>query len=189
MIEGSCPNFLSELLPQAVAVVRPNSRNASNLKPFKCRTETFKSSFFPACTAEWNKLPSESRNVSYFSQEMRKSCNPLFYEGTRHNNIKHSQLRMKCSKLNAHLFSLHVVDTMHCSCGHEVEDTSHFMLHCPLFAVERIKLFDSLRALSLNIYGESLISTLLYGDESFSYEINKKIFDAVHLFITDTDRL
>ena len=57
--------------------------------------------------------------------------NPLFYKGSRLNNIKRVQLRMKCSKLNADLFLLHVVDSPECICGNDVEN-SDFLLNAHL---------------------------------------------------------
>ena len=151
IVEGSCPEYLTKLLPEKVDQLRPNSRNADNFQTLKCRTETFKNSFIPSTINLWNELPSEARCTSYFTQEIRKTCNPLFYEGSRLNNVKHAQLRMNCSKLNGHLFLLHVSDSAQCVCGHEIEDTSHFLLHCPLYDNHRQILFDSLRKLNINV--------------------------------------
>ena len=38
----------------------------------------------------------------------------------------HAQLRMNCSNLNAHLHSLHVIDSPACVCSHSIEDTAQF---------------------------------------------------------------
>ena len=183
--EGSCPSYMTELLPDKIESIRPSSRNASNFQNFKCRTETFKRSFYPNSTSDWNSLPLEARSTSHFTQEMRTKCNPLYYEGSRLNNIKHAQLRMNCSKLNAHLFSLHVHDTEQCACGHLIEDTSHYLLHCPLYGTSREKLFIEVRHMDIGID----IDILLYGDDSHSFDINRRIFQEVHRFISETGRL
>ena len=47
--------------------------------------------------------------------------------------IKHALLRMKCSKPDFHLFSLHVVDSPGCPCGNDCEDSNHYLLQCQLF--------------------------------------------------------
>ena len=47
--------------------------------------------------------------------------------------IKHAELRKKCSKLNFHLFPLHVVDSPACPCGNDCEDSNHHLLQCPMF--------------------------------------------------------
>ena len=103
-----------------------------------------------------------------------------------HNNIKHAQLRMKCSKLNHHLFSLHVMDSPVCPCGYECEDTNDFLLHCPLFHVDRIRLFV---AISLLGNFEITCSLLLCGSDNFHLDTNRKLFDCVHLFIDSSGRL
>ena len=37
---------------------------------------------------------------------------------------------MKCNKLNADLYSLHVVDSLECICGNDVDDSEHFWYAC-----------------------------------------------------------
>ena len=69
---------------------------------------------------------------------MKISSNHLFYLGSHSENVKLAQLRMNCSKLNAHLFSLHVVDSPKCVCGCAVEDTSHFLMKCPLYHIDKV---------------------------------------------------
>ena len=44
------------------------------------------------------------------------SPNPLFYAHKRAINLIHSQLRMNCSNLKAHLHSLYVEDNPQCIC-------------------------------------------------------------------------
>ena len=93
--------------------------------------------------------------------------------------MKHAQLRMNCSKLNAHLFSLHVSDTAECVCGHDIEDSEHFMLHCPLYLGNRQTMIQTI--VNENIHVEDInINLLLHGDERYSIEKNKYVFKAVH---------
>ena len=73
----------------------------------------------------------------------------MYYEGSRINNIKHSQLRMKCSKLHADLFSLHVVDSPECICGNDVEDSEHFLFECPLYYVQKQELIWKLNNMNI----------------------------------------
>ncbi len=129
----------------------------------------------------WNNLPLESRNTEYAIENMKRKCNPLFYIGSRSNNVKHAQLRMNCSKLNAHLFSLHVSDTAQCPCGYETEDTEHFLLQCPLYYIPRQSMLQSLA--QQNIYINDInVSLLLFGNVVYDSLINKNIFSAVHKF-------
>ena len=88
-------------------------------------------------------------------------CNPLIFEGSRLNNIKHAQLRMNCSKLNTHLFLLHVSDTTQCSCGYEMEDTEHYLLQCPLYNIPRQTMLNSITQLDIFVnYTDHLMEML-----------------------------
>ena len=65
-----------------------------------------------------------------------------------------------------------------CDCGSETEITGHFFLHCPLFAINRQKLFNdllktdpSLRNLKYNL----LLDITLYGPEKYKDTVNKDI--------------
>ena len=56
---------------------------------------------------------------------------------------------MKCSKLNFHLFSLHVVDSPACPRGHDCEDSNHYLLQCPLFYQARNRVINEIRELTM----------------------------------------
>ena len=43
--------------------------------------------------------------------------------------IKNSQTRINCSKLNAHLCYLHLLEVSHCNCGFDYEDNNQYLLH------------------------------------------------------------
>ena len=92
---------------------------------------------------------------------------------------------MQCSKLNHHLFLLHVVDSP--ACGHNIEDSSHYLLECPLFDRDRIQMYCQIApVVNVNQIG---VKGLLYGVSHLSIDDNLKIFDAVHGFIAGTGRL
>ena len=111
----------------------------------------------------------------------------MFYEGERDLNVKHAQLRMKCSKLNYHLFLLHVTDSPAWPCRHNVEDSAHFLLYCPLYDVERQNMYN---LIPNHVQIDSLnTETLLFGSEDYDLITNKCIFKAVQSFISESDRL
>lgn len=181
LVNKTAPKYLYELLPGTVGEnSQRNLRNANDIKSIKCRTETFKCSFIPSSISRWN----ERKNNDI--QEIKKACNNLFYFGRRETQIKHAQLRMKCSKLNAHLFNLHVTESPDCHCGFNCEDTSHYLLQCPLYINERNELIECLRNLRCYTVNEDI---LLRGFDTFEYETNLSIFAAVFLFIEKTKRL
>ena len=94
---------------------------------------------------------------------------------------------MHCSKLNAHLYSLHVVPSPACACGFESEDSTHYLLKCPLFHNSRVKMLASIAAVSTDIVLDT--NLLLYGSKNISKENVINIFSAVHTFIEETNRL
>ena len=173
-------------MPDKIGETRPNSRHAENFVMPKCRTETYRTSFIPSTTRVWNELPSESRNIEYVTGALKTKSNILYYEGSRVNNIKHAQLRMQCSKLNAHLFSLHVVDSPQCICGHDLEDSEHFLLNCPLYLVQRQEMLQKLNQLHV---ANVDLDTLLFGDTKTDFKTNQNLFKAVHEFISASGRL
>ena len=164
---------------------RPTSRNADNFKLTKTRTETFKKSFIPSSIKIWNQSQAKNQTPNHADPLNNSKGNILFYEGPRDVNIKHAQLRMKCSKLNSHLFLLHVADSPACSCGFDNEDTNHYLLNCPLFNNER---HHMLQAVFLHV-NTITRNTLLFGCEELDHQGNLDIFTAVHHYINTTKRL
>ena len=109
-----------------------------------------------------------------------------FEFGNRTSAVKHAQLKMKCSLLSGHLYDLHVVDSLACQCGFDLEDINHFVFNCPLFGAERTELLTNL--LTLGITNVNL-SLLLIGCDDYGEKHNKNIFKFVHHFIDSTGRL
>ena len=184
IIEGKEPEYLQEIIPKKKSLL--SLRNSDNIPLIKCRTEKFKSSFLPSSIATWNTYPADNRSSSDFDKKLKSSCNPLFYLGSRSNNVKLAQLRMNCSKLNEHLFLLHVVDSPRCACGFGVEDTAHFLLQCPLYHTDRQELVQSLQEVGIFNFD---VNTLLFGDDNYSYILNSHIVNFIHKFIEKTGRL
>ena len=59
IVHHRSPTYLQDLLPGSVECRsghRYNLRNSDHMDTFSCRTETFKSSFFPYSTTFWNNL-------------------------------------------------------------------------------------------------------------------------------------
>ena len=63
-----------------------------------------------------------------------------------------------------------------CSCSLEIEDTSHYLLHCHHFVLHRIDLMNSAKSICNNFESmtdNNKISLLLYGDSRFDENKNK----------------
>ena len=78
------------------------------------------------------------------------------------------QLRMKCSKLNFDLLSQHV-DSPVCACGHNREDSNHYLSQCPLYFQARNKMLNEIRQLNtFQISGD----LSLYGAAELNYSMS-----------------
>ena len=80
-------------------------------------------------------------------------------------------------------FDTNLQDCMNplCSCSLEIEDTSHYLLHCHHFSQYRIDVMNSVKSILVNF--ESLsnnvkIDILLYGDSRLYGNKNKFILEA-----------
>ena len=108
------PQYLQYLIPEKTGTKISQSRNPDNVYSMRARIETYRSSFIPSSVRLNASLDIEDRSFEYVNSQMKRPCPCLFYHGSRSSGIRHAQLRMKCSKLNFHLFSLHVVDSPAC---------------------------------------------------------------------------
>jgi len=186
IVSKEAPLYLQSLLPRQFSDIRPESRHPDNFYPLSTRIELFKKSFIPSAISCWNSLPLHNRSLSYCNTLMQHIRPSLFYFGDRELSIKHAQLRMKCSKLNHHLYLLHVIDSPACPCSHNYEDSNHFLLQCPLYFHDRNIMLHNIRSLcTLHISSD----ILLFGSEYLNLETNKKLFEFVHTFISSTGRL
>ena len=185
IINKDTPEYLQSLIPQKLGDVRPQSRNSDNYYPVKARTETFKNSFIPSTVKIWNSLDNGKRNLAYCGSLMQNIKSDLLHYGNRISNIKHSQLRMQCSKLNYHLFLLHVRDSYDCTCGSKREDVNHYLLQCPFYFQPRNVMFHEINTLGV----EATVNILLNGSKDVNIRTNYKIFEAVHIYIESTERL
>ena len=177
---------MQTILPDKIGALRPISRFADNFQIHKARTETFKQSFIPSSIKVYNETEVTNRNIKYFSKAIKHNPIKLFNHGVRHLNIKHAQLRMKCSKLNFHLFLLHVSDSPACPCGYATEDPNHYLLNCPLYTKIRQIMLGTIGNITQNNID---VKMLLFRIKDLSLDSNVKIFDAVHVFMLDSSRL
>ena len=78
-----------------------------------------------------------------------------------------------------------------CVCGVEVETTTHFLLHCPLFQCARQTLLTNIKKTDESIlkkHVELITKTLLYGDDKFDLSCNKSIISSTIEFTVSTER-
>ena len=94
-----------------------------------------------------------------------------------------TRLRLGLSHLREHKFKHNFQDSINplCNCGHDIESTTHYPIHCPLFVNERRTFFNTLSSLDCTLSDNtdsSLTQTLLFGNTSFKLNKNLKFLIA-----------
>ena len=176
------------------------TRNHTNIPLFKTSHIFFKKPFFPSAIIEWNNLDPKLGNSDTYGtfkntilKFLRPSPNSVF---KCHNpqGIKFlTRLRLGLSHLREHKFKHSFRDSLNplCKCGFDVESTSHFLLHCPIYNNERSSLLSTIRNIDCKLLENtdpSLTQTLLYGNPSLDINTNSLILNAAIDFILSTKR-
>ena len=176
IFRNQSPEYLFNIIPTSV---RPyNTRNANNIPQFKVKHNFFQNSFFPSVVIEWNKLDQNirnSENLFIFKKKLLKFIRPSGNSVFRCHNPKGikllTRLRLGLSHLWEHKFRHGFLDSLNpiCSCGQNIETSTHFLLHCSNYSNERLTFLNILRNIDDNILNKSdltVTETLLYGYSS-----------------------
>ncbi len=194
------PPYLVRDLPTFYRDSRTNRKNTFATPT--CTKDYYVKSFIPSSIALWNDLPYNVRTCqSYDSLKNRIKSMSLnnvpdyYYHGSRLCNILHCRLRLGCSNLNADKYLIGISNTDLCDCG-ERETAEHYLLDCGIELEKRVKMLDSILDVLKNkglsddridqIFGADL---LLYGSGELDINENTSIFEAVQLFLWESDRL
>ena len=106
-----------------------------------------------------------------------------------------TRLCLGLSRLRKHKFNHNIQNCINplCSCAMDIESTSHFFIHCPLFDDKTITLLSTRNKIDCKLIEKnesSLIKTLLFGNSLF--DLKKKtpsfILDAYIAYILSTTR-
>ena len=141
----------------------------------------------------FNEMPCLSELKKHLLSLFRPTAKSIFNTynpvGTKHL----FQLRLGLSKLRSHKKNHNFLDTPtdHCLCKTGVEDTRHYLFHCPFYARHRATLASSvinvLEQKNLNHLADSE-SLYLYGDKTLTFEENRTIILATIHYIKNTNR-
>ena len=124
---------------------------------FHCLKPIFfkkKNSFFPSTIMQWNNLDPNLRNSDTqgtFKNTILKftrcSAKSVFKCHNSQGIKSLTRLRLGLSHLPEHKFKHSIRDLLNllCKCGFEVESTSYFLLHCPIYNNKRSSLLSSIR--------------------------------------------
>lgn len=107
----------------------------------------------------------------YFENKTVKK--PYNYFGSRVGQNLHTKLRLKCGKLNDHLYRKNLIPSPNCTCG-LIETTYHYLLQCLRYNAVRMRYI-----MSVQIHVTVTADILLYGSENLSLEQNENFFDSV----------
>lgn len=187
MFHGKVPNYLLNLLQtQLLSNESHNTRSTNSIREIYARTKLYYDSFLPNTIRLWNTIPSNVQNnpsILSFKKYLNKNkiTVPEYYHiGSRIGQILHSQLRLECSTLNLYMFNRNLCPSPFCSCG-SVENTDHYLLHCPKYA--------TIRNITINTLANSTDpNLLLYGSNYLSIVENEQIFHTVQRFILESKR-
>ena len=159
-----------------------------------------KNSLFPSAMIEWNNLDPNLRNSDTYGTfknvvlkfiTFSRNC---IFECHNPQGIKFlTRLCLGLSHLREHKFKHTFQDSLNpvCKCGAEVESTTRFLLHCPIYNNDWSSLLSTIRNIDcklLEITDSSLTQTLLYGNPSFYIITNSLILNATIDFILSTKR-
>ena len=176
------------------------TRSIHEIPPFKGKHEFFKNTFFPSSIKEWNILDASIRNADSLSVFKNKI---LSFIGPSPNSVFNchlpkglkflTRLRLGFSHLREHKFNHNFKDTINpfCSCGYDIETTSHFLLHCPLYSDSRSTFLNNIKKITGELVAKSdinLTNLLLYGDMSLSTENNTSILNFTIEFLLESRR-
>ena len=206
IVKEEAPNYLINLIPK----IQQTTRTRINRMPtFHCHTDCFKNSFFPSTLNDWYKLDETIRSselISIFKSRLLSFIRPLgsnVYNifdpiGLKLYNIFDpiglkflTRLSLGFSHLNDHRSRHNFQDCMNPLCSLEIEDTSHYLLHCHHFSQYRIDLMNSVKLILENFESFSdnvKKDILLYGDSRLDRNKNKFILEARLTYIKSTDR-
>ena len=197
IIDDRTPEYLRTKLP-------PNRNVVINLPnvfhEIRCRTDRFKNSFFPNAVTIWNNIIGSFQNLPSF-EDLKKHILSLIRPPPKETfsvfnptNLRYLfQLRLGLSRLRHHKKRHNFQDTPSdlCLCKNGVEDTRHYLLICPFYAIHREVFLSTVENIiqNKNVNKDNSTNLFLYGDPSLSTSENQQIICATLDYISKTNRL
>ena len=152
---------------------------------FQLPNKLFQVLFFASTLNDWFNLDLNIRNSESFSIFKSKLLSFIRPVQTNMYNIFDPKgltfltpLRLGLSHLNEYRFRQNFQCCLNhlCSCGLEIKDTSHYLLHCHHFSCHRVVLMDSVKSICDNFDSMSdnvKEDLLLYSDSWFNENKSK----------------
>ena len=106
--------------------------------------------------------------------------------GSRFVQVVLSQLRLRFSNLNEHLFSEGCIDSSQCRCSGGSETVKHYFIECPMQSGSREDLFGILHNYTDEKSTSAILNIILQGVNIRDH--NFKIIEAVSKYIIKSNR-
>ena len=154
IMNEEAPKYLTNVIPTSQQTIA--TRN-SNTPTFYCRTDCFKNSFFLSTLKDWFSLDVSTRNsesIAIFKSRLLSFIRPsqrTIYNIFGPRGLKLlTRSRLGFSQVNEHKFRHNFQDCLNslCLCSLEIENTSHYLLHCQYYSEHRINLINSVKSIS-----------------------------------------
>ena len=162
------------------------------LRIIKASSTQFQNSLFPKCTKFINTQEPNFRSSEYTAQfnHFRKKCNKeqngYYLMGSRFIQVILSQLRLRFSNLNEHLFSKGCIDSPQCRCSGGSETVKHYFIECPMQSGSREDLFGILHNYTDDKSTPAILNIILQSVNIRDH--NFKIMEAVSKYIIESNR-
>ena len=192
IFRNQSPQYLFNIIPTSM---RPyNTRNSNNIPQFKVKHNFFQNSLFPSVVIEWNKLGqniSNSENLFMCKKKLSKFIRPSGNSVFRFHNPKGiellTRLRIGLSHLQEHKFKHGFLDSLNpiCTCGQNIETSTHFLLHCSNYSNERLTFLNIIRNIDRNILRKKWFE--ICGNTSLWWELIRRCKQ--HLWMNATIQL
>ena len=124
------------------------------------------------------------RKFEYFQEQAYTSFWKKCFQMSSSKGIELlTKLRLGLSPLREHKFKHGFLDSLNsiCSCGQNIETSTHFLLHCPNYSSERLtflNIISNIHRSSLNKNDLKVTKSLLYGDSSLGDTNNTLVMNA-----------
>ena len=176
------------------------SSQINNISNIKTMSNFVRNSCFPSTITVWNKLDRDVLNSNSLTvcklsllKLVRPVANSIFEINNSYGLKLLTRLRLGLSHLRYHKFRHNFQDCINpiCVCGLEIETTTHFLLHCPLFQSARQSLLINIKKIDESIlekHDERITKILLYGDDKFDLSYNKSTISSTIEFLVSTER-
>ena len=193
------PDYLTTNLPQFQGRSLRNNQ-LSNFKEILCSTSRYQNSFFPDAIKLWNNIGvdfNSTQSLELFKANIikliRPPSKPLYGIHDPLDVKLLFRLRFHLSDLRYHKWRHNFTDVLDdmCFCLSASENTSHFLFHCRLHDIPRVKLRNSVVQILIQNNLEQLhedVNTYIYGNASLSFSDNKLILLSTINFIKETGR-